>query len=84
MTQTEYKTEPDNKAIEDLIRIFFEKFLPKNTYHNREDIFWTKQTKRETPEHFWRRLVGIEKECNFESVTAEELLTSNFLEADHK
>ena len=44
MTRAEYKTEPDKIAIEELIRLFNEYFLPKrNTYHNRGDFFWTEQ-----------------------------------------
>ena len=37
MTRVEYKTEPDEIAIKELIRFFNEYFLPKrNTYHNGE------------------------------------------------
>ena len=82
MTRAEYKTEPDKIAIKELIRLFNEYFLPKrNTYHNRGEFFWTKQTEAETPEDFWRRLIEIEKECNFEGITAEELLISKFMTA---
>ena len=82
MTRAEYKTDPDKIAIKDLIRLFNEYFLPKrNTYHNGGEFFWTKQTEAETPEDFWRRLIEIEKECNFESITAEELLISKFMTA---
>ena len=82
MTRTKYKTELDKIAIKEFFRLFNEYFLPKrNTYHSREESFWTKQTKAETPEDFWRRLIEIEKECNFESITAEELLISKFLTA---
>ena len=82
MTRAEYKTEPDKIAIKELMRLFNEYFLPKrNTYHNRGEFFWTKQTESETPEDFWRRLIEIEKECNFESITAEELLISKFMTA---
>ena len=62
MTRAEYKTDPDKIAIGDLIRLFNENFLLKrNTYHNRGDFFWIKQTETETPEDFWRRLREIEK-----------------------
>ena len=45
--------------------------MPKrNTYHNRGDFFWAKQTEDETPEEFWRRLIEIEKECNFNAISA--------------
>ena len=82
MTRADYKTEPDKIAIKELIRLFNEYFLPKrNTYHNLGEFFWTKQTEAETPEDFWRRLIEIEKECNFESITAEELLISKFMTA---
>ena len=82
MTRAEYKTDPVKIAIKDLIRLFNEYFLPKrNTYHNRGEFFWTKQTEAETPEDFWPRLIEIEKECNFESITVEELLISKFMTA---
>ena len=82
MTSAEYKTEPDKIAIKDLIRLFNEYFLPKRpTYHNRGELFWPKQTETETPEDVWWRLIEIGKECNFESITAEELLISKFMTA---
>ena len=68
--------------MKDLIRLFNEYFLPKrNSYHNREEFFWTKQTETETPEGFWRRLIEIEKECAFEGVTVEDLLISKIMTA---
>ena len=82
MTRAEYKTEPDKRAVKDLIRLFNEYFLPKrNTYHNRGEFFWTRQTESETPEDLWRRLIEIEKECAFEGITAEDLLISKFMTA---
>ena len=82
MKRAEYKTEPDKISIKELIPLFNEYFLPKrNTYHNHGEFFWTKQTESETPEDFWRRMKEIEKECNFKSITAEELLISKFLTA---
>ena len=61
ITRTEYKTEPDSIK-KDLIRLFTEFYMPKrNTYHNRGDFFWAKQTEDKTPEEFWRRLIEIEK-----------------------
>ena len=82
ITRAEYKTDPDSIKIKDLIRLFLEYYSPKrNTYHNRGDFFWAKQTEEETPEEFWRRLIEIEKECNFSAITAEELLISKFMTA---
>ena len=74
MTRAETKTETDKMAIKDLIRLFNEYFLSKrNTYNHGE---WTKQTEAETPEDFCRRRIEMEKQSNFERITAEELLNS--------
>ena len=43
-------------------------------------LFWAKQSE-ETSEEFWRRLIEIEKECNFGTISAEELLISKFMTA---
>ena len=78
ITRAQYKTDPDSLKIKDLIRLYTEHYLPKrNTYHNRGDFFWAKQSENETPEEFWRRLIEIEKECNFNAISAKELLISN-------
>ena len=80
--RAEYKTEPDSIKVKDLIRLFTEFYMPKrNTYHNRGDFFWAKQTEDETPEEFWKRLIEIEKECNFNAISAEELLISKYMTA---
>ena len=56
--------------------------MPKrNTYHNRGEFFWAKQTEDETPEEFWRRLMEIEKECNFNAISAEGMLISKYMTA---
>ena len=82
ITRAEYKTEPDSIKVKDLIRLLTEFYMPKrNTYHNRGDFFWAKQTEEETPEDFWRRLIEIEKECNFNNISAEELLISKYMTA---
>ena len=81
-TRAEYKTNPDSIKIKHLIRIYTEYYLPRqNTYHNRGDFFWAKQSEEETPEDFWRRLIEIEKECNFGAISAEELLISKYMTA---
>ena len=60
ISRAEYKTEPDSIKVKVLIRLFTEFYMPKrNTYHNRGDFFWAKQTEEETPEDFWRRLYTI-------------------------
>ena len=68
--------------MKDLIRLITENILTKgNSYHNRGHFFWTKQTKTETPDDFWRRLKESEKECAFEGITAGALLISKFMTA---
>ena len=82
ITRAEYKTELDSIKVKDLIQLFTNFYLPKrNTYQNRGDFFWAKQTKDETPEEFWRRLIVIEKECNFNTISAEELQISKYMTA---
>ena len=82
ITRAECKTEPDSEKVKYLIRLFTEFYMPKrNTYHNRGDFFWAKQTEEETPEEFWRRPIEIEKECNFNTISAEELLISKYMTA---
>ena len=82
ITLAENKTDPDTIKIKDLIRIYTEYYLPKrNTYHNIGDFFWAKQSEEETPEEFWRRLIEIDKECNFNTISAEELLISKYMTA---
>ena len=82
ITRAEYKTEPDSIKIKDLIRLYTKHYLPKrNTYHNRGDFVWAKQSENETPEEFWRRLIEIEKECNFDTISAKELVISKYITA---
>ena len=79
---TGHKTKPDSIKVKDLIRLFTELYMPKrNTYHNRGDFFWAKQTEEETPEEFWRRLIEIGTECNFNTISAEEFLISKYMTA---
>ena len=72
----------DSTKIKDLIRLYTEQYSPKrNTHHNRGDFIWAKQSEEETPEVFWRRLTEIEKELYFNTVSAEELLISEYMTA---
>ena len=53
--------------------------MPKrNTYHSRRD-FWAKQEENETPEEHWRKLVSLEKNCEFKDIKQEYLLISKFI-----
>ena len=54
--------------------------MPKrNTYHSWEHFFWTKQEGNETPEEHWRKLVTLEKNCEFKDIKQEDLLISKFI-----
>ena len=54
--------------------------MPKcNTYHNRGDFFWAKQEENEIPEDNWRKLVSLEKDCEFKDIKQEDLLISKFI-----
>ena len=51
----------------------------RHTYHNRGDFFWAKQENNETPEDHWRKLVSLERNCEFKDIKHEDLLISNFI-----
>ena len=54
--------------------------MPKrNTYHSRGDFFWAKQEDNATPEEHWRKLVSLEKNCEFKDIKQEDLLISKFI-----
>ena len=43
------------------------------------DFFWAKQEDNETPEEHWRKLVSLEKNCEFKDIKQEDLLISTFI-----
>ena len=51
----------------------------RNTYHSQGDFFWAKQEDNETPEEHRRKLVSLEKNCEFKDIKQEDLLTSKFI-----
>ena len=54
--------------------------MPKrNTYHSRGDIFWANQEENETPEEHWKKLITLEKNCEFKDINQEDLLMSKFI-----
>ena len=75
-----FNTDPDTINTERLLQLFKDYYMPqRNTYHSRGDFFWTKQEENETPERQWRKLVSIEKNCEFEDIKQEDLLISKFI-----
>ena len=66
--------------IEKLIKLFKDYYMPKrSTYHSQGDFFWAKQEENETPEEHWRKLVSLEKNCEFIDIKQEDLLISKFI-----
>ena len=54
--------------------------MPKrNTYHSCGVFFCTKQEENETPEEHWKKLVSLEKNCEFKDIKQEDLLVSKFI-----
>ena len=80
ITKGEFNTDPDTINTERLIQLFKDYYMPKrNTYHSRGDFFWAKQEDNETPEEHWRKLVSLEKNCEFKDIKQEDLLISKVI-----
>ena len=80
ITKGEFNTDPDNIKTEKLIQLFREHYMPKkNTYHSRGDFFSAKQEENETPEDHWKKLVTLEKNCDFKNIKQEDFLISKFI-----
>ena len=78
ITEGEFNTEdPDSINTEKLIQLFKDYYMPKrNTYHGRGDFFWAEQ---ETPEEIWRKVVSLEKKCDFKDIKQQDLLISEII-----
>ena len=77
ITKREFNTEPDTIDTERLLQLFKDYYMPKrNIYRSRGDFFWAKQEKNETSEEHWRKLVSLEKKCEFKDIKQEDLLIS--------
>ena len=55
-------------------------FTPeRNVHHSRADFFELKREEGESAADVWKRILTIERNCEFETITAVELLASKFL-----
>ena len=80
ITKGEFNTDPGAIKTEKLVQLFKDYYMPKrNTYHNCEDFFWAKEEDNETPEDHWRKLVSLERNCEFKDIKQEDLLKSKFI-----
>ena len=77
ITKREFNTNPDTINTEKLIRLIKDYYMPKrNTYHTRGDFVWAKQEENETSENQWRKLVSLERNCDFKDIKQADLLIS--------
>ena len=80
MTKTVREREPSSLPLRKLYTLFRLHFTPKrNVHHSRADCFDLKREDGETAEDVWKRILEVEKNCEFETITAAELLASKFL-----
>ena len=63
----------------DLLTFFKKTFLPvRNVFHSRAQFVNMKQDDNETLDEYWKILVDIERRCDFNNITAEEIITYKF------
>ena len=62
-----------------VLTLFKKTFLPvRNVFHSRAQFFNMKQEDTETLDEYWKRLVDIERKCDFGNITAEEIIAYKF------
>ena len=60
-------------SLQELLKLFKKTFLPtRNVFHSRAQFFNIKQ------EDGWKRLVDIERKCEFNTITPEDIITYKF------
>ena len=80
MTKTVREKEPNSLPLYRLYKLFRLHFIPeRNKHHSRADFFNLKREPGESAAETWKRILEIEKNCEFEEITAAELLASKFL-----
>ena len=80
MTKTIREREPSSLSLYKLYTLFRLHFTPeRNVQHSRADFFDLKREDGESAADVWKRILEIEKNCEFETITAAELLASKFL-----
>ena len=66
-------------SLQELLKLFKKTFLPtRNVFHNREQFFNIKQENDETLDEYLEKLVDIERKCEFNGITTEEIITYKF------
>ena len=63
----------------ELLKFFKKTFIPaRNVFHSRAQFLNIKQEDNETVDEYWKRLLDIERKCEFISITPEEIITYKF------
>ena len=79
MTKTVRESEPNSLPLDRFYALFRLHFIPeRNKHHSRADFFNLKREPGESAAEPWKRILEIEKNCEFEEIAAE-LLASNIL-----
>ena len=80
MTKTVREREPSSLPLHKLYTLLRLHFTPeRNVQHSRADFFDLKREDGESAADVWKRILEVEKNCEFETITAAELLASKFL-----
>ena len=80
MTRTIREKEPTTLPLNRLYSLFRIHFIPeRNKHHSRADFFNIKREEGESAAEVWKRILEVEKKCEFENITPAELLASKFL-----
>ena len=65
--------------LSELLKLFKKTFIPvRNVFHSRAQFFNIKQEGNETFDEYWKRLVDIERKCEFNRITTEDIITYKF------
>ena len=65
--------------LQELLKLFKKTFMPaRNVFYSRAQFFNVKQEDGETPYDYWKRLVDIERKCEFNRITPEKIITYKF------
>ena len=79
MTKSVREREPSALPLYKLYTLFRLHFSPeRNVQHSQTDFFDLKRETNETVADVWKRIVDVEKNCEFETITAAELIASKF------
>ena len=65
--------------IQEILKLLKKTFMPaRNVFHSRAQFFNVKQEDGETLNDYWKRLVDIERKCEFNRIMPEEIITYYF------